>query len=147
MYHCIIQLKDRQIIVSAVPSSKNSKKCTWKSVGFNFAAFLESIGLIPVTKKWTGVSAGPSGSAGPWASQFFPGRPNSGFFQGGQKWWNFMLPTRNQENNIFCKRFNGNMSNFKMQGSNALASLLTAMRGICFHVHMIKPVVFTKYVF
>jgi len=40
-----------------------------------------------------------------------------GFFQGGKQWWNFILPTRNQENNFFCWKFDRKMSNLKIQGA------------------------------
>jgi len=38
MHHCVIRLKHHQILESAGPNSKQSKKFTRKSVGFNFAA-------------------------------------------------------------------------------------------------------------
>ena len=48
-HHCLFQLKDHQIVESAGPQTKKSKRYALKSVGFNFAAFLEFLGMIPVT--------------------------------------------------------------------------------------------------
>jgi len=48
MHHCAIQLKDHQIAESAETKSKQRKKFTGKSVGFNFGAILGFLGLIPV---------------------------------------------------------------------------------------------------
>jgi len=56
MHHCVTQLKDHQIVESGKLKSKKSKKFTRKSVGFNFAAFLGFLGLIPVTYKSNGMS-------------------------------------------------------------------------------------------
>jgi len=49
IHRCVIQLKDHHIVESGKPNSKQSKKFTRKSAGFNFAAFLGFLGLIPVT--------------------------------------------------------------------------------------------------
>jgi len=60
MHHCTFQLKDRPIVESVGPKSKQSKKFTEKSVGFNCAVFLGFLRLIPahVTWKSTRVSVG-----------------------------------------------------------------------------------------
>ena len=40
MHHCIVHLKEHQIVKSGGPKSNQSKKFTGKSVGFNFVDFL-----------------------------------------------------------------------------------------------------------
>jgi len=47
MHRCVIHLKDHQIVESAKPKSKQSNKFARKSVGFNCAAFLGLLRLIP----------------------------------------------------------------------------------------------------
>ena len=48
MRHCVSQLKDHHIAESDEPTSKQSRKFRRKS-GFNFAAFVRLLGMIPVT--------------------------------------------------------------------------------------------------